>query len=63
MEKHKLMVEGLDGETKVACRLCGCEMIYRDLGVTQYVQAGELIEQDHGGFWECTNTKCGHQEE
>ncbi len=61
--KSMLAVQGIDGERKAVCPDCKSELIWRDLGITQYVSGGELVEQDHGGFWECSNKKCGYQEE
>lgn len=57
------MIERLDETREVACRKCGGEMIYRDLGVTPQIVGGQLTGQDHGGFWECLNKKCGYTEE
>ena len=59
--KSLLATQGLDGETKVACRKCSKEMIQLDLGVNQSIQAGEYIEDDLGWVWHCES--CGHTED
>ena len=64
MNKRIPMIEELDGKRKVVCPSCKkYEMVYRDLGVTSQIYGGVLTEQDHGGFWECSDTKCGYQSE
>ena len=60
-KKSILAIKGLDGEYKAICPDCKQKMVYRDLGVSQYMSGGELIERDYGGFWECQNTDCGYQ--
>ena len=59
--KRILMVQHADGTEETICPMCKYKMTWRDLGIVQSVQAGELVEQDLGGFWECLNKKCGYQ--
>ena len=61
--KSIMAVQGLDGELKTVCPICKSEMTWRDLGVSQFIEDGDLVEHDYGGFWECTNTECGYQSE
>lgn len=60
VEKRILTVQHQDGTKEAICPNCKSKMLYRDLGVTMYPDGGM---QDHGGFWECQNTKCGYQSE
>lgn len=57
----KLAIQGLDEELKVACRKCGKEMEQVDLGVSQSIQNGQLVESDLGFIWHCKS--CGHTED
>jgi len=60
-EKRILATMSLDGETKVSCRKCGSEMELVDLGVSQSIQGGQLVEQELGFVWHCS--KCGYTED
>ena len=51
----------LDVIREAVCPQCGKQMAQLDLGVNQYVQAGELIEEDLGWVWHCES--CGHTED
>ena len=59
--KRVLAVHGLDGELKVSCRKCGGVMELVDLGVSQSIQGGELVEQELGFVRHCP--KCGYTED
>jgi len=59
MNKKVLMVQNLDGTKVAICPECKGIMVWRDLGVSMSMQIGGLVEQDYGGFWQCS--KCGHQ--
>ena len=63
--KQILLVKGLDvdGElkVKVSCRKCGSEMELVDLGVSQSIQGGQLVEEELGFVWHCKS--CGHTED
>ena len=59
--KRVLAVRGIDGETKVACRKCGGVMELVDIGVSQSIQGGQLVEEELGFVWHCKS--CGHTED
>ena len=56
-----LAIQGLDGVTKVSCRKCGSEMGLVDIGVSQSIQGGQLVEEELGNVWHCP--KCGYTED
>jgi len=58
--KRVLAVSGIDEELKVSCRKCGGVMESVDLGVSQSIQGGELVEQEMGFVWHC---ECGYTED
>ena len=41
-----------NGELEGICKLCGQRMIWRDMGEHPSVSAGNLVQEDLGGFWE-----------
>ena len=59
--KRVLAVSGIDEELKVSCRKCGSEMGLVDIGVSQSIQGGQLVEQELGFVWHCS--KCGYTED
>ena len=59
MKKQILLVQHEDGTVEVTCKVCKSKMIWRDLGEAPSMVAGNLVQQDFSGFWDCT--KCGYQ--
>ena len=59
--KRVLAVSGIDEELKVSCRKCGGVMELVDLGVSQSIQGGQLVEEELGNVWHCKS--CGHTED
>ena len=54
--KRILMVQHADGTEEATCS-CGAKMVQVDLGVNQYIQNGEIVEDDLGWLWHCET--CG----
>ena len=54
--KTILTVKHANGEQEAICK-CGHKMELIDLGESQYIQAGEIVQEDLGYVWRCES--CG----
>ena len=52
-----LMVRNMDGTQEAICPECKSKMEWRPGGTHQYIQAGNLVEDDYEGCWTCS---CGY---
>lgn len=61
MNKSILAVQHADGTKEAVCPKCKQKMEQVDLGVSQSIQNGQLVESDLGFVWHCKS--CGYMED